>query len=38
MQNMINDYAAYVAKTGVVEVPAGYDVIKQAQANAARKP
>jgi arylsulfatase A-like enzyme len=35
-QAMIDDYAAYVAKNGVIEVPAGYDVIKQAQANIAK--
>jgi arylsulfatase A-like enzyme len=35
-QTMLDDYAAYVKKNGVVEVPAGYDVIKQAQANAAK--
>lgn len=34
---MLADYAAYVRKNGVVEVPAGYDVIKQGQANAAKK-
>jgi arylsulfatase len=37
MQSMLADYAAYVTKNGVVEVPPGYDVIKQAQANAAAK-
>jgi arylsulfatase len=36
-QRMLGDYAAYVKKYGVVEVPAGYDVFKQAQANAAKK-
>jgi arylsulfatase len=38
MRDMLAAYAAYVAKNGVVEVPEGYDVIRQAQANAARKP
>lgn len=36
MQSMLADCAAYVKKNGVIEVPAGYDVIKQAQANAAK--
>lgn len=36
-QGMLADYSAYVRRNGVVEVPAGYDVIKQAQANAAKK-
>jgi arylsulfatase/uncharacterized sulfatase len=36
-QQMQADYAAYVLRNGVVEVPADYDVIKQAQANAAKK-
>lgn len=36
-QQMQADYAAYVQRNGVVEVPADYDVIKQAQANAAKK-
>jgi arylsulfatase len=35
--DLLADYAAYVTKNGVVEVPAGYDVIKQAQTNAAKK-
>jgi len=34
---MLADYAAYVKRNGVVEVPTGYDVIGQAQTNAARK-
>jgi arylsulfatase A-like enzyme len=34
---MLADYAAYVRANGVVEVPPGYDVIKQGQANAAKK-
>lgn len=37
MQTMLADYAAYVKQNHVVEVPAGYDVIKQAQANAAAR-
>jgi arylsulfatase/uncharacterized sulfatase len=35
-KSMAADFAAYVAKNGVVEVPTGYDVIKQAQANLAK--
>jgi len=34
---MMADYDAYVKQHGVVEVPAGYDVIKQGQANATKK-
>lgn len=34
---MMAEYDAYVKQHGVVEVPAGYDVIKQGQVNAARK-
>jgi arylsulfatase A-like enzyme len=34
---LLADYAAYVAKQGVIEVPPGYDVIVQAKANAAKK-
>jgi arylsulfatase A-like enzyme len=37
MQSMLTDYDTYVRRNGIVEVPAGYDVIKQAQANAAKK-
>jgi arylsulfatase A-like enzyme len=37
VQKMLADYAAYAAKNGVIAVPAGYDVIRQAQANAAKK-
>jgi arylsulfatase len=36
-EKMLADYAAYVKKHGVVEVPPDYHVIKQAQANAAKK-
>ena len=36
-EKMIADYASYVKRNGVVEVPPGYDVIKQAMANAAKK-
>ncbi|MGE0223222.1 MAG: arylsulfatase [Acetobacteraceae bacterium] len=36
-EQMLADYQAYVKQHGVVEVPPGYDVVKQAQANAARK-
>jgi arylsulfatase A-like enzyme len=37
VQKMLADYAAYTRKNGVVEVPPDYDVMKQGQANAARK-
>jgi arylsulfatase A-like enzyme len=37
MQQMLANYMAYTKKNGVIEVPPGYDVIKQAQANAAKK-
>ena len=36
MQSVLADYAAYVKKNHVIEVPPNYDVIKQAQANAAK--
>jgi arylsulfatase len=36
-EQMLADYQGYVKQNGVVEVPSGYDVIKQAQANAERK-
>ena len=36
-KNMAADYANYVKKNGVVEVPDGYNVIEQAQKNAASK-
>jgi hypothetical protein len=32
---MLADFAAYAARNGVIEVPADYDVIAQARANAA---
>jgi arylsulfatase A-like enzyme len=32
---MLADFAAYAARNGVIEVPADYDVIGQARANAA---
>jgi arylsulfatase A-like enzyme len=35
-KSMAADYAAYVAKNGVIEVPPGYDVFKQGQANIAK--
>jgi arylsulfatase A-like enzyme len=34
---MLADYAAYVKQNGVVEVPSGYNVIQQAQINAAKR-
>jgi hypothetical protein len=34
---MLADYAAYTKNNGVVEVPPDYDVMKQGQANAAKK-
>jgi arylsulfatase len=37
LQRMLADYAAYAKTYGVVEVPPGYDVIKQGLANAAKK-
>jgi len=37
VREILAAYAAYVAKNGVVEVPEGYDVIKQGQANAANR-
>ncbi|HTW54722.1 MAG TPA: arylsulfatase [Stellaceae bacterium] len=37
MRKMVADYAAYATSKGVIEVPDGYDVMKQAQANAAKK-
>jgi arylsulfatase A-like enzyme len=36
LQEMLADYAEYAKKNGVIEVPADYDVIKQARANAAK--
>ena len=36
MQDMLADYAAYVQRNGVVEVPPDYDVMKQGRANAAK--
>jgi arylsulfatase A-like enzyme len=35
-EKMLADYAAYVKRNDMVEVPPGYDVIKQALANAAK--
>jgi arylsulfatase/uncharacterized sulfatase len=35
-EKMIADYASYVKRNGVIEVPPNYDVIKQALANAAK--
>jgi arylsulfatase len=32
---MLSDFTAYAARNGVIEVPADYDVIRQARANAA---
>jgi hypothetical protein len=37
MQTMMGDYKAYVKKNNVIEVPPDYNVINQAQANAAEK-
>jgi hypothetical protein len=37
MQQLLADYAANAKRNGLIEVPADYDVMKQAQANAARK-
>jgi arylsulfatase/uncharacterized sulfatase len=37
LKSMLTDYTAYVTRNGIIEVPFGYDVIKQAQANAAKK-
>ena len=34
---MLADFAAYAARNGVIEVPADYDVIAQARANAAQQ-
>ena len=31
---MPSDFGAYVARNGIIEVPADYDVIRQARANA----
>ncbi len=36
-QKMLADCAAYTKNNGVVEVPPDYDVMKQGQANAAKK-
>ncbi len=38
VQKMLADYAAYAKRNGVVEVPPDYDVMRQAQANAAKQP
>lgn len=37
MQSLLTDYQAYAKKNGVVEVPTGYNVLDQAQTNAAKK-
>jgi hypothetical protein len=37
VQQLLADYAAYAKRNGVTEVPADYDVMKQAQANASQK-
>ena len=36
MQSMLADYAVYAKKSGVIEVLAGYDVIKHGRASAAK--
>ncbi|HET6184476.1 MAG TPA: arylsulfatase [Acetobacteraceae bacterium] len=37
LQSLLADYAAYAKANGVIEVPPGYDVIKQGRANAASR-